>query len=75
MGRGNPENLMDLIRLIEKGLEKKASLKMMPLQKGDVLETFADISALKRDFGYKPSVDLEEGMARFLAWFKEYSKH
>lgn len=75
IGRGNPENLMDLIRLIEKGLEKKASLKMMPLQKGDVLETFADISALKRDFGYKPSVDLEEGMARFLAWFKEYSKH
>ena len=66
---------MDLIRLIEKGLEKKASLKMMPLQNGDVLETFADISALEGDFGYKPSVDLEDGMFRFLDWFKEYSKH
>jgi UDP-glucuronate 4-epimerase len=37
-----------------------------------VLETFADISALKGDFGYKPSVDLEEGMAKFLDWFKAY---
>ncbi len=75
IGRGKPENLMDLIRLIEKGLGKKAFLKMMPLQNGDVLETFADISALEGDFGYKPSVDLEEGMFRFLDWFKEYSKH
>ena len=71
IGRGKPENLMDFIHLIEKGLGKKAVLKMMSLQKGDVLETFADISALKRDFGYEPSVDLEEGMARFLIWFKE----
>ena len=74
IGRGKPENLMDFIHLIEKGLDKKASLKLMPLQKGDVLETFADISALKRDFGYKPETDLEEGMAKFLAWFREYSR-
>ena len=72
IGRGKPENLMDFIHLIEKGLDKKASLKLMPLQKGDVLETFADISALKRDFGYEPETDLEEGMAKFLAWFKAY---
>ena len=71
IGRGKPENLMDFIHLIEKGLGKKAVLKMMSLQKGDVLETFADISALKRDFGYEPSVNLEEGMDRFLTWFKE----
>ena len=74
IGRGKPENLMDFIHLIEKGLDKKASLKLMPLQKGDVLETFADISALKRDFGYEPETDLEEGMAKFLAWFREYSR-
>ena len=71
IGRGKPENLMDFIHLIEKGLGKKAVLKMTSLQKGDVLETFADISALKRDFGYEPSVNLEEGMAKFLIWFKE----
>ena len=70
IGRGKPENLMDLIALIEKGLGKKAALKNMPLQKGDVLETFADISALKKDFGYEPETDLEEGMAKFLDWFK-----
>ncbi len=74
IGRGKPENLMDFIHLIEKGLGKKAVLKMMSLQKGDVLETFADISALKMDFGYEPSVNLEEGMAKFLDWFKEYNK-
>ena len=61
---------MDLIALIEKGLGKKAALKKMPLQKGDVLETFADISALKKDFGYEPKTDLDEGMAKFLDWFK-----
>lgn len=72
IGRGKPENLMDLIHLVEKGLDKKALLKKMPLQKGDVLETFADISALKRDFGYQPSIDLEEGMHKFLDWFKSY---
>ena len=66
---------MDFIHLIEKGLGKKAVLKMMSLQKGDVLETFADISALKRDFGYEPAVDLEEGMERFLTWFKEEYAH
>ncbi len=75
IGRGKPENLMDFIHLIEKGLGKKAVLKMMSLQKGDVLETFADISALKRDFGYEPAVDLEEGMERFLTWFKEEYAH
>ena len=71
IGRGKPENLMELIHLIEDGLGKKATLKKMPLQKGDVLETFADISALKRDFGYEPTTDLEEGLARFLEWFKQ----
>ena len=75
IGRGKPENLMDFISLIEKGLGKKATLRMMSMQKGDVLETFADISSLKRDFGYEPSVDLPDGMAKFLALFKEYSKH
>ena len=75
IGRGKPENLMDFIHLIEKGLGKKAVLKMMSLQKGDVLETFADISALKRDFGYSPAVDLEEGMTKFLTWFKEEYAH
>ena len=71
IGRGKPENLMDFIHLIEKGLGKKAVLKLMSLQKGDVLETFADTSALKNDFGYEPKTDLEEGMAKFLTWFKE----
>ena len=72
IGRGKPENLMDFVRIIEQGLGKKANIKLMPLQKGDVLETFADISALKKDFGYEPTTDLKYGIAKFIEWFKGY---
>ena len=72
IGRGKPEPLMDMVSLIESGLGKKAELVKKPMQQGDVLETFADISGLKRDFGYAPSTDLKDGIARFIEWFKGY---
>ena len=70
IGRGKPELLMDLIRYIEEGLGKKAEINMLPMQSGDVVETFADVSRLKADFGYSPSVDLKDGIARFIEWYK-----
>ncbi len=70
IGRGKPEKLSDMIRFIEEGLGKKAELNLMPMQSGDVLETFADISALERDYGYSPSTDLKVGIDRFIKWFK-----
>ena len=72
IGRGKPENLMEMVTLIEEGLGKKAKLVKKPMQKGDVLETFADISALRKDFGYEPKTDLAEGIPKFIEWFKGY---
>lgn len=73
IGRGKPEKLSDMIRFIEEGLGKKAELNLMPMQSGDVLETFADISALERDYGYSPSTDLKVGLNKFIEWFKGYN--
>ena len=72
IGRGKPENLMELVALIEQHLGKKAKLVRKPMQQGDVLETFADISALRKDFGYEPMTDLAAGIPKFIEWFKGY---
>lgn len=72
IGRGKPENLMEMVSLIEAGLGRKAKLVKKPMQQGDVLETFADISALQKDFGYAPATDLKDGIAKFIEWFKGY---
>lgn len=73
IGRGKPEKLSDMISFIEEGLGRKAELNLMPMQSGDVLETFADISALERDYGYAPSTDLKVGLNKFIEWFKGYN--
>ena len=72
IGRGNPENLLSFVEILEKKLGKKADKKYLPFQMGDVEETFSDVSHLKKDFGYKPCVDLEEGLDKFISWFKKY---
>lgn len=72
LGNSRPENLMHFIRVIEKNLGKKAQYDFQPLQNGDVLETFADISASTQDFGYHPSTSIEEGIPKFIAWYKKY---
>lgn len=72
IGCGHPMQLMDFIRTLEKSLGKKAEMNMMPMQKGDVYTTYADTTKLERDFGYKPHVTLEEGIARFVEWYESY---
>jgi UDP-glucuronate 4-epimerase len=72
IGFGNPVKLMKFIELLEKALGKKAILDMLPKQPGDVENTWADISGLKKDFGYQPKVPLSEGIERFAKWFLEY---
>lgn len=72
IGCGHPMKLMDFIRTLEKSLGKKAEMNMMPMQKGDVYTTYADTTKLERDFGYKPHVTLEEGIARFVEWYESY---
>jgi len=74
IGFGNSVQLMDFIGLLEKALGKKAIIDMQPKQPGDVDNTWADISGLKKDFGYQPKVSLHEGIERFAKWFLEYYK-
>ena len=72
IGAENPVHLMRFIEHIESNLGKKAVMEMLPMQPGDVERTFADVSALVKDTGYAPSVGVEEGVMRFVDWYKQY---
>ncbi len=72
IGCSNTEKLLDFIREIEKNLDKKAKMNFLPLQPGDIGKTFADVNALEKDFGYKPKVRIQEGVKKFVEWYKEY---
>ncbi|MBF9233251.1 NAD-dependent epimerase [Microvirga alba] len=72
IGNDNPEEVNRLIALIEDALGRKAIRVDKPLPPGDVLETRADVSDLRRDVGFAPSISLEEGVRRFVAWYKTY---
>lgn len=73
IGHGEPVKLMDFIATLEKNFGRVAEKIMMPMQPGDVEITWADTEALERDIGYRPGVSLEEGIARFAEWFREYN--
>jgi UDP-glucuronate 4-epimerase len=72
IGNSNPVKLDDYIGAIEKALGKKAIREELPLQPGDVPDTWADCSDLEKDFGYKPSTPVEEGINQFIAWYRDY---
>lgn len=72
IGRGRTVALMDYIAAIEKETGMTAELNFMPMQPGDVQATSADVSDLSRDFSYEPSVDVAVGVARFIAWYRDY---
>ncbi|MCF7914748.1 MAG: NAD-dependent epimerase [Spirochaetaceae bacterium] len=72
IGNGAPVDLMQFIEAIEKALGKTAEKEYLPMQPGDVPVTWADTTDLERDFGYKPSTPVEEGVARFVEWYREY---
>lgn len=73
IGNNKPENLMDFIALIEKLTGKTAEKIMEPMQPGDVYTTYADISAINREFGFTPCTSLEEGLPRFVDWYRSYN--
>lgn len=72
IGNNHRVQLMDCIRALEKALGKKAQLDLLPMQDGDVLATEADIGVFEADFGYRPQVQMEKGIARFVDWYLEY---
>jgi UDP-glucuronate 4-epimerase len=69
IGCAQPVHLLDFIRTLETTLSRKAKLKMMSMQAGDVLKTYADTKRLNKEFGYKPKVQLEEGIEQFIKWY------
>lgn len=70
IGNSRSEALMDMIALLEQACDRKAEIELCPLQPGDVPETFADISAIQADHGFQPRTLLEQGVPRFVQWFK-----
>ena len=72
IGNSSPVRLMDFIEAIEKACGRKAVKEYLPMQPGDVYQTNADTTRLEQDMGYKPGMPLEEGVRRFVGWYKEY---
>jgi UDP-glucuronate 4-epimerase len=72
LGNHRLEKLLDFIAVLERLLGRKAVKELLPLQPGDVPETFADIEASRRDLGFEPKTTLEIGLARFVEWYKRY---
>jgi UDP-glucuronate 4-epimerase len=73
IGSNNPVELNTYVAELEKALGKKAQKELLPLQPGDIPDTFADVDALVNDFDYKPTTKVAQGIAKFAEWFKEYS--
>jgi UDP-glucuronate 4-epimerase len=72
IGNNKPVQLMDYIGALEKTLGKKARINFLPLQKGDVPDTYANSDNLKEKFNYKPSTSVYDGVSKFVKWYKEY---
>lgn len=72
IGSNSPVDLLRYIEILEDCLGKKAKKNMLPLQPGDVPDTYANVDALVSDVDYKPSTPIEQGIANFVAWYREY---
>jgi UDP-glucuronate 4-epimerase len=72
IGNNKPEDLMKVVALLERELGKTAARELLPMQPGDVPETFADVSALQREIGFAPKTSIEEGIRRFVVWYRDY---
>jgi UDP-glucuronate 4-epimerase len=72
IGNGSPVKLLDFIKAIETVNGKTAEKQMLPMQPGDVAQTWADTRDLKNDFNYEPNTDIVEGVQEFVVWYKSY---
>lgn len=72
IGNSSPVKLMDFIETIEKAVGKEAIKEFKDMQAGDVYKTYADVSALEKDFGYSPNTSLEKGIGEFVEWYKKF---
>jgi len=75
LGHNHPEQLLHMIGLLEELLGRKAEKRMLPMQPGDVYATYADISDISRDYGYRTKTDLATGLHEFVTWYRSYHGH
>ncbi|HLP79974.1 MAG TPA: NAD-dependent epimerase/dehydratase family protein [Acidobacteriota bacterium] len=74
IGRGQPVNLLDFVKTMESAFGKEVKKNYLPMQKGDVTQTFSDTTKAKMLYGYEPKVSLQEGIGKFAEWYKKYYK-
>ena len=74
IGAQTPVHLLTYIETLENALGKKAEKEMLPMQKGDVPDTFADVEALVKDTGYRPKTDIATGIGQFVDWYRDFYK-
>jgi UDP-glucuronate 4-epimerase len=74
VGNHHPEELTYVVELLEKALGRAATRDMLPMQPGDVTETFADVGDLMRDVGFRPQTSIEDGISGFVAWYRDHYK-
>ena len=72
IGNNHPVELSNFIEILEECIGKKAKKNLLPMQPGDVYETYADVEDLMRDVGFKPQTDIKTGLEKFVKWYKEY---
>jgi UDP-glucuronate 4-epimerase len=72
IGNGHPVKSLEFISAIETATGKKAQKQMLPMQPGDVAQTWADTKDLEKDYQYKPNTPIQEGVSKFINWFQEY---
>ena len=85
IGKGHPENLLDFVNILQEELIRAGVLpkdydfeshkELIPMQPGDVSVTYADTSEFERDFGYKPTTSLRDGLREFAEWYKDFLEH
>jgi UDP-glucuronate 4-epimerase len=73
IGNNKPVELMNVVRLLEENLGRKAQCELLPMQAGDVRETYADVDDLMREVGFKPSTSIADGIARFVTWYRDFT--
>ena len=74
IGNNKPEDLMKVVGLLERELGRAAKKELLPMQPGDVPETFADVRDLEREISFRPRTTIEQGISRFVAWYRDYHK-
>src|SRR6185503_12497370 len=72
VGNNHPEELTHVVTILERELGRTAVKEMLPMQPGDVTETFADVTDLMRDTGFRPQTSIEDGLRDFVAWYRSY---